>query len=96
MASELSPASSGQKPAKAHPAVPPLRSLLAGALGALALPAAVMAASTPAITGAAAELDAELFGLIAAAREAAARFEAASVALEEAEHRTEEVPASRR
>ena len=38
-----------------------LRSLLAGA-GALALPAAVMAASTPAITGAAAELDAELFG----------------------------------
>ena len=69
-----------------------LRSLLAGA-GALALPAAVMAASTPAITGAAAELDAELFGLIAAAREAAARFEAASVALEEAEHRTEEVPA---
>jgi hypothetical protein len=67
--------------------------VLAGA-GALALPAAVMAASTPVtLAGAANALDAELFALIAAAREAEARFEAATKALEEAEHRTEEVPA---
>jgi hypothetical protein len=60
---------------------------------ALALPAAAIAGSTPAMAGVATALDAELFELIAAAREAEARFEAATVALEEAEHRTEEVPA---
>jgi hypothetical protein len=59
---------------------------------ALALPAAAMAASTPAITGSATALDSELFDLIAADREAEARFEAATKDLEEAQNRTEEVP----
>jgi hypothetical protein len=65
--------------------------VLAG-VGALAIPSVAMAVGTPAISGAATALDAELFDLIAAAREAAARFEAATVALEEAENRTEKVP----
>jgi hypothetical protein len=65
--------------------------VLAG-IPALAIPAAAMAGSTPAITGAATALDAKLFDLIAAAREAEARFEAASVALKEAANRIEEVP----
>ena len=48
---------------------------------ALAIPAAAMAARPRAATA----LDAELFDLIAAAREAAARFEVATRAMEEAE-----------
>jgi hypothetical protein len=67
-----------------------------GALGALlasvpalALPVGAMSAATAG--GLSAHPDAELFGLIAAAREAEARFEAASEALAEIENRTEEV-----
>jgi hypothetical protein len=60
---------------------------------ALAIPAGAIAASTPVtLAGAATALDAELLDLIAAAREAEARFEAATKDLEEAENRTEEVP----
>jgi hypothetical protein len=66
--------------------------VLAG-IPALAIPAGAIAASTPVtLAGAATALDAELLDLIAAAREAEARFEAATKDLEEAENRTEEVP----
>jgi hypothetical protein len=68
-----------------------------GALGALlvsvpalALPGGAMSAATAG--GLSAHPDADLFALIAAAREAEARFEAATEALADAEKRTEEVP----
>jgi hypothetical protein len=68
-----------------------------GALGALlasvpalALPVGAMSAATAG--GLSAHPDADLFELIAAAREAEARFEAATVALDETGNRTEEVP----
>jgi hypothetical protein len=64
------------------------------ALGALASMPALALPSVSALAGPDAGLDAELFALIASAREANARFDEAGEALEAATQRTEKIPPS--